>query len=81
MKYSSKYVLVVTDELIQYSWLFATDTASANDAFACLNKLIRIYGIPSLGVVSDRSSSFTSEIMASISRLRYKLDTHPHPLG
>ena len=69
MKYSSKYVLVVTDEFSQYSWLFATDTASANDAFACLNKLIRIYGIPSLGVVSDRGSSFTSEIMTSISRL------------
>ena len=33
------------------------------------HKLIRIYGIPSLGVVSDRGSSFTSEGMASISRL------------
>ena len=85
-KYSSRHILVVTDEFSQYSWLFATDTTGAEDTFACLNKLIRIYGIPSLGISSDRRPSFISEVMACVSRVygiqwTHDLTTTPSSTG
>ena len=66
-QYSSKHILVITDEFSHFTWLYAVDSTGAEEAFNCLNRLIRIYGIPFRGISSDRGSAFTSQIMSAVS--------------
>ena len=75
-KYDTKFILVVTCEFSSFTWLFGTRTTDSQETFECLNKLIRIYGLPVLGIVSDRGPSFTGKVMAKMASV-YGIDwTH-----
>ena len=81
-KYSSKHIIVITDEFSQFTWLFPVDSTGAEEAFTCLNKLIRIHGIPFRGIASDRGASFTSGIMAAVSQtygVKWSFDLSNNP--
>ena len=58
--------LLVICEFSGFTWLFAMDTTDTQKTFTCLNKLFCRYGLPILGIVSDRGSTFTSHIMFQI---------------
>ena len=81
-RYSSKHIIVITDEFSQFTWLFPVDSTGAEEAFTCLNKLIRIHGIPFRGIASDRGASFTSGIMAAVSQtygVKWSFDLSNNP--